>query len=416
MNRSYCKLAVVGVTVVLALILAGCTSAAVPSLPSRSGPRSSPASADQRPPTVLTSGHAEGPANLLSVDFATAQDGAVAFTQGRYGGAGGCVVQVEVTTDAGRSFRPPVSLASKADCYPLSPSVALRPNGTGWAVAVGRLWAVSNDWKSWRVAPAFSRSLGPLAAHYRPCAVVVQGASVWVTSGRRPATSCSPSLLLWSTNSGRTWRTRVITHPTGGYGPGDSGTEMALSSGSTGAIFGCVTACSGPKPPSLTLLSTTEDAGVSWSTHKLCAHSDNGALIAAFATNLTVACLGPVSSGAQAITVLSSNDGGRSWQEMCANGDFDTWPTRGSCPRTGYPSSLVATSDGTLLMGLARGGVYTSTDGGATWRLTESITAGYPVDVASVAKDAWADSPSATSVFASTNGGRSWVGLPFRSG
>ena len=191
---------------------------------------------------------------------------------------------------------------------------------------------------------------------------------------------------------------------------------MALSSGSTGAIFGCVAACSRPEPLSPILLSTTEDAGASWSTRKLCARADYGALLAAFAINLTVACLGPVSSGAQAITVYSSNDGGRSWQEMCANGDFDTRPRRGLCPRAGYASSLVATSDGTLLMGLARGGVYTSTDGGVTWRLTESITAGYPVDVASVAKDAWADSPSATSVFASTNGGRSWVGLPFRSG
>jgi photosystem II stability/assembly factor-like uncharacterized protein len=126
-----------------------------------------------------------------------------------------------------------------------------------------------------------------------------------------------------------------------------------------------------------------------------------------------------MSTGAQAITVLSSNNGGRGWSEMCANGFFGTWKKRAVCPWEGYVSSLVATSDGTLLMGSTRGGVYASTDGGAIWRLTLQtfdFDAGWPVDLASAGDSAWAVTGYGDTIGVSTNGGRTWTVLPFRKG
>ncbi len=158
---------------------------------------------------------------------------------------------------------------------------------------------------------------------------------------------------------------------------------------------------------SRSILSTTEDGGASWSNHNLCAQSD-GALAAAASTSVTVVCVGPSSGGTQAITVVASTDGGVTWREMCANAAWSEEPARASCPGGGYPSSLVATTDGTLIMGLARTGVLISTDGGAIWRRTLSI-AGSPVDVESVGADAWAVSTSYSRLFASVNGGRSWL-------
>jgi hypothetical protein len=377
-------------------------------------PSGTASSRTETPSTVVDSAQPRGPASLLSIDFSTPQDGVIAFDRGSYGDGDDCAVEAVVTTDFGRSFGPPLLLARRVYCGAASPSVALAPGGTGWAVVAGRLWVISSDWQTWRLAPVLTAVLGPTAARLAACSAVLHGAMLWVTAC--PANETVPSFLLRSTNDGRTWTVSRIARSPGSYRPGDSGAEMALSSSSTGAILGCVTMCTTEGASGSVDLSTTDDGGRSWRDHEICGRSYYRALVAVLARNLTVACLGPESDGAQAISVVSSNDRGRSWREMCANGFFAVGPERATCPSSGYPGSLVETSDGTLLMGLDRGGVDTSTDGGATWRQTLSIPGGAEVDVASVGADGWAVSPSATGAYVSTNGCRSWVELPFRSG
>jgi len=129
---------------------------------------------------------------------------------------------------------------------------------------------------------------------------------------------------------------------------------------------------------------------------------------------LTAVCLGYATGGTQDISVMSSSNDGQSWKEMCDNGIFQAPPaTEGACPMAGYPTSLSATADGTLLMGLTRAGVATSSDGGKSWHTDGFAGGGYPVVVASVGKHAWAVSPSVDLVLSTSNGGRSWTEWPF---
>jgi len=380
------------------------------------------ASATERPPAAFEPAQPQGPVSLATVDFATAQDGAVIFTRALSGDTNLCAVEAAVTTDGGRSFRPSIVLARTE--YGLSPvtdcgfaSLALAPGGSGWAVAAGRLWAISDAWRTWRVSPAFALALGRESGRLAACGVVLHGTFVLVTAC--PSDQTFPSFLMRSTNLGRTWIVSRITASAGGS-RGGRGSQMAFSSSSTGAVFGCPTeTCLQHGGSSSLELSTTDNAGESWVNHRVCPDSDNGGFLAAFASELTVACLGPMSAGAQAITVFSSNNGGRSWREMCANGFFGSWKKRAMCPWEGYVSSLVATSDGTLLMGVTRAGVYASTNDGATWRLTLqtfNFDAGWPVDVASIGDAAWAVTGYGSTLGASTNGGRSWTVWTFRTG
>jgi len=407
------KLASIGI-VLLAPTLAACTSSTSATSTTSTIPATSTTSTEL--PSVTAAQSAPRLDFLLAVDFASREDGAVAFDRGVNPDSGRCALKVAVTTDGGRTFRPSILLRRRTVCGSESPSLALAQGGTGWAAAAGHLWTISDDWRTWRVDSGLAAALGANAKKLAPCGVRLRGDTVWLSLCQSLQLGATPALLARSTDQGGTWVSSPVERSPGGFGVepvGESGAGMALASPSNGALFGCVTECT-VAGSSRSIVSTTDDAGDSWNDHNVCVESD-GALVAASGSLVTVACVGELSGGIQAISIVASTDGGVKWQQMCANGAWATGTKRALCPSAGYPSSLVDTADGTLLMGLARQGVATSTDGGAIWRRSLSIPGGDSVDLASVGANAWAVSVSSLRLFTSVNGGRSWVGLPFRS-
>ncbi len=188
---------------VLALALAPCTSSMVAKsiIPTVS---STTASGTEAPSTTAT-----GSEPLLdfslSVDFASAEDGAVAFARGVQPGSGLCTLNAAVTTDGGRSFRPSILLGRDTACGSEAPSLALARGGTGWAAAAGQLWVISDDWRTWRVDSALATVVGANTDKLLPCDVGTAGATVWVSLCQAGQAGPTPVLLLRSTDQGDSW-------------------------------------------------------------------------------------------------------------------------------------------------------------------------------------------------------------------
>jgi hypothetical protein len=142
-----------------------------------------------------------------------------------------------------------------------------------------------------------------------------------------------------STAGASTWTSRAISQSFLQDELGDDGESVVLSGPTSGVVLGCVAACPVAGLSHYVDLSTTNDGGESGNHRQVCGRSFPRALISEDDDRLIVACLGPESRGAQAITIVSSSDGGLSWRELCANGAFGTGPAKASCPE-GYPRVL----------------------------------------------------------------------------
>lgn len=392
----------------LAIMASSCESLGIDA----SAPRTHPTTSTIRsaPPTTTVGSRSSEPTWMLAVSFATPRDGAVLYARGATF-EGPCTMEASVSTDRGRSWQEPIVLGRSSSCGPAS--LALAPNGTGWAVAAQRLWAMSDGWRTWRVDSKVASILGTGAKRLVACSVDLDQSSVWVAAC--PAVLSPPTLLLASTN-GTTWSERAVQDSSAGEAwggeTGYSGATMAMATPQVGALIGCIGPCrSAAHGVREVDVSVTHNDGRTWIANDVCGQG-GGQLIADTVRYVYVACLGVAGGGAQTIQLFASGDQGRSWRLMCDNGDWETHPPSGACPPYGGPTSLIATADGTLLMGLGRAGVEVSTDGGAKWRFVSEISGGSGIDLSSVGNEVWAVSPSGIGVFFSRNDGRTWVNLP----
>lgn len=123
--------------------------------------------------------------------------------------------------------------------------------------------------------------------------------------------------------------------------------------------------------------------------------------------HLWLVCGGQPSAGGEPFSLYRSPDGGHAWHIVASN---DRKPGVPDFVYGGYVDSLAVTGPQTAWFSLDRGTLYTTTDGGRSWRLgihqTVSDSTVGPVLFASPTHGWLASYPNV--VFRTTNGGESW--------
>jgi photosystem II stability/assembly factor-like uncharacterized protein len=118
-------------------------------------------------------------------------------------------------------------------------------------------------------------------------------------------------------------------------------------------------------------LVVTGDGGASWARRdRPCPGGPfaygSGLVAAAPNGTLWLACAGEPSAGAQLKSLYRSDDAGRSWTAVA-----DCLQTRGPCMwaggASGYLAAVAAASTDSVWLGLARGAIVGTLDGGGTW-------------------------------------------------
>lgn len=132
--------------------------------------------------------------------------------------------------------------------------------------------------------------------------------------------------------------------------------------GTLGWIFG-PSLNPGSAPP---LLYSADD-GLHWSNlSSPCPDSSNASLAPTQTGHLWMVCGGEPGAGQQGKSVYRSSDNGRHWQLMAATSIGSTSST-GRITSGGYVGPLAAASDQRAWLGLNRGGLVSTVDGGVSW-------------------------------------------------
>ncbi len=159
-------------------------------------------------------------------------------------------------------------------------------------------------------------------------------------------------------NGGRTWQN--IFQVTGFYA-----SSISFPSSSTGFIVGHT---SGTAAATTEVFSTT-DGGLIWSSRAtLCPYKGSGLQAISFlnAYQGFLICGGAEGGGLQPKSFYATRDGGRSWTMVSSAQAVNA--SLGGLPLAGYVHSMFFLSSQTGFIGLDRGGIYMTRDGGATWQ------------------------------------------------
>jgi photosystem II stability/assembly factor-like uncharacterized protein len=238
--------------------------------------------------------------------------------------------------------------------------------------------------------------------------VVTGSPDDWAFAATCPANSGGCTYQLYaSTDHGRTWQRRALQF-TG------STPSAPARAGSSAWVY-----ASSPEQGHGQLWYSADD-GVHWA-QRVAGCPDGfsfpARLSAVTADDLWLACAGQPAAGSEGKAVLRSADGGQHWTTVALN-EGNAVPGLGKFVLGGYLNSLVALSDRVAFIGLDRGTLYVSSDGGATW----GTAAGWPGpelffhDLQFVdATHGWAvagQGPADTTIYRTTDGGRTWTGAP----
>jgi photosystem II stability/assembly factor-like uncharacterized protein len=283
---------------------------------------------------------------IVTVSFVDSEHGYAALRNG----------VVAVSVDGGRSWRaagtPPGSGSGSCECI----GVDFTSVADGWAYGapVAR-YVTSDGGRTWRdTHPGGSVE-----------ALEAIGTSIMSLVGCADSTRCVAALDT-SLDGGRTWHRSHL--------PGiETGTADLDRVDLRTAYVWIRTAGLIASP-----LLVTHDAGRTWQRRAAPCTPGNGhdVLSVLDVNDLWFACGFGDGVGSGGKAVYRSHDDGRHWL-LVARTDF-THKTIGNLPTTGYLSELQAVNDQVALLGLARGSVWVTRDGGHTWKTVIELGEGFP--------------------------------------
>jgi len=349
-------------------------------------PRSSPALAVTNysaHASTLRVGALVAPSDLADVVFVGRSSGFALAIHGEQTG-------LATSRDAGDTWR--VVNTALPSGYPAQLEFADLVHGYLWGGAPSAagtlpLWVTADGGRSWTKAP-----VGPVVSD-----VSTAGANVWAVVGTCPITSSVPGR--WcpvdvevSFDHGSTWTPSEVPPPmseNSGVAISDQYVELARITPTRAYVlaFESVTEGAGPSTGRLVF---TGDGGRTWQsrTDPCPATFGFGEQIAASATDdLWMMCASQASAGSQAKTLYRSSDGGTTWALTAAanapllSGNV-TLSAPGSLPVGGYVSPYSLGHDNLAVITPVRAwlfpdrtGVFETTDGGRTWKLTPGLAA-----------------------------------------
>ncbi len=426
----------------LALVLAACSSTGVKSRAGRSSRPTTPSSAPASAPSTAPKASPTTLGSLHDITFVNPDSG---WALGELP-AGTVVAR---STDGGRSWSawgaplPGAALAAEQAGFGASLTVMLAGNGVGSNVADGvvsvqgspTLLVSTDRLMSWHAvgfpAPvlAVAAAPGPVWPGGTPAtAPGVDEEPLWVLVGPLPAKeapaqakdfgppgSLLVALLYPATASWKPYG-RLAGPSWTGRSAVSSARFVRLGAGSGYAVVtGFATDPSVPAGyQPVALVEETTNYGFTWRLLTTpCGTLGNAALLSAVSLDvLWLGCAGEPSAGIQMKAVYRSLDAGRSWEEVWDGGSHGTLPgaVPGAVPiSSGYLEDVVGLSPADAFVGLGRGGLLHTSDGGRTWQSVVPHIGGSggieQLDVLDAA-DAWAHVGDGR-LWATTNG-RQW--------
>ncbi len=295
---------------------------------------------------------------LETAAFTSPQQGYGLFTAST-GSAKICRLDVARTTDGGRHFSRLASAASWP-CDNNPPVSSIAADTSGDVFAYGPALRVSHDHgRSWTIANLKGHVL----------AITASGRSIWAVT-----TSCTRTgstfdkcqvLLMVSANGGGSWHLasdQPAGATTSGFGQNPASNAALTRTSAQHAYLLVSSVLSAHSQP---VLWTTTNGGSSWRRHFVSCHrSSSAALAVAPGGKIFVACAGEPTAGFQSKTIVTSANGGRSWN------------SRASCDSTscgplldGYLNQIAAVSDHTVFLTGIRSPLMISHHDGARWHI-----------------------------------------------
>lgn len=271
---------------------------------------------------------------------------------------GACEVAVEKTTDGGGTFGPPVPVAP---CSRFARETTLKltfdASGDGFLYEGSAFYVTHDGGSTWQ-------------ALKEPGAVVdvdAVGSSVWMFVGQCPTSSCWV-VLMESTDGGTSWHESPTEPP---ILVSTTDPQLVRTSAESGYVLTAPRRNAFGAPDTVPMWSTT-DGGHSWGRHDIPCPIDAGQVVMAAAPGsgeLFAVCAAQPAAGSQPKSVIVSADGGVTWSSV---GPCTTAILRGECTNSplilGYLGTLVSTAPTVLHLTGHRSPIYTTTDGGETWR------------------------------------------------
>ncbi len=254
----------------------------------------------------------------------------------------------------------PLSAVAYSGNFPQRPaltSVRMDTQSTGWAILQllhGTAIAQTTDGGAhWRT----------ILVTYRTAVQVDSPSldSAFVLENDCAHGSCQTTTVLATFNDAKTWqiifdRTRFTA------------ASISFPSASVGFVAGAPASTASGGTAHDTLYATT-DGGLTWTRRSTpCTYSGSNAQSISFLNQDQgfLLCGGPPSAGEQPKTFYATEDGGQSWTMVStAVGGI---ASSSGLPLSGYVHSMFFLSVQTGFIGLDRGGVYMTRDGGASWQ------------------------------------------------
>ncbi len=252
----------------------------------------------------------------------------------------------------------PVTQKTALVQHPMLTQVQMVGPYGGWAIeqllhgmAVARTEDGGRHWTTLYVTPHPAIQLS--AADMQTAYVLLSACS---------GSNCSATQLMATHDGGATWQSVYAAQ-------GFEAKAVSFVSPSVGYVAGTVPASAGA--PRGDLLAT-QDAGQVWTEHPLPCDSTSMALSFPTAAQGWLLCGGPSGPGVQGKALFHTLDGGANWS-LVSSVSLPQSPPSGpivpgiGVPLTGFVHTLFFRSAQQGWMGLDRGGIYETTDGGVHW-------------------------------------------------
>ena len=381
----------------LTVVLAACSSTGVTSRAGRRGRPATPSSAPSSAPSTAPKASTATLGALHDITFVRP-------------GSGWALGELPVgtvvarSTDGGRSWSawgaplPGATLAAEHAGFEASLTVMLAGNGVGSNVADGvvsvqgspTLLVSTDRLMSWHAvrfpAPVLgvAAAPGPLWPGGTPAtAPGVDEEPLWVLVGPLPANeapaqakdfgppgSLLVALLYPATASWKPYGTLAGPSWTGRSAISSARFVRLSAASGYAVVTGSVRDASLPAGyQQVALVEETTDYGFTWRLLPTpCATRDYTALLSPVSLDvLWLGCAGEPSAGNQMKAVYRSLDAGRSWEAVWDGGSHGKPP--GAVPiSSGYLGAVVGLSPADAFVGLGRGGLLHTSDGGRTWQ------------------------------------------------
>jgi photosystem II stability/assembly factor-like uncharacterized protein len=269
-----------------------------------------------------------------------------------------CTAAVDSTNDGGASWTRLASIGPFHAGEGRSAQVAFSDELNGYVVLgpptppststsgqqnLETLFLTHDGGRTWRA----SRPPGPVLR------VAAGSGEDWALTGTCDANARCQDALTVSVDRGRTWTQRSVLPPM-------PPSPLFVRDRQSGWIYAS-------DLEATTTLLYTGDGGRHWSPQRSpCPSTANAALAVTEGGHLWLVCGGEPGAGQQQKSVFRSTDGGEHWQ-LTASSGLGSSPPTGTIGGSGYVGVLAASSDQKAWLGLNRGTLGSTDDGGTTW-------------------------------------------------